>query len=98
MRIADSSSKKETMMRRNDLRGAHEWIGAEELMSSLMVWRLSGRNISRSFRFVIMRVLEGGVGCWRGGTAAISRLRGVREREDVGDDPGLDWFDMLLVV
>lgn len=31
-------------------------------MRSLMVWRLSGRNISRSFRFVIMRVLDGGVG------------------------------------
>lgn len=51
------------MMRLKDLRGAQEWIGAEELMSSLMVWRLSGRNISRSFKFVIIKVLDGGVGC-----------------------------------
>ena len=62
MRIADSSSKKDTMMRRKDLRGAQECIGADEFMRSLMVWRLSGRNISRSFRFVIMSVLDGGVG------------------------------------
>lgn len=59
-------------------------------MSSLMVCRLSGRNISRSFRFVMMRVLDGGVGWLRGGTAEISRLRGVREREDAREDSGLD--------
>lgn len=62
-----------------------------------MVWRLSGRNISRSFRFVIMRVFDGGVGCWRAGTAEISRLRGVREREDAREDSGLDWVAMVLV-
>lgn len=67
-------------------------------MRSLMVWRLSGRNISRSFRFVIMRVLDGGVGCWRAGTAEISRLRGVREREDAREDSGVDWVVMVLVV
>lgn len=98
MWIADSTSKKETMMRRNDLRGAHEWSGAEELMRSLMVWRLSGRNISRSFKFVMMRVLDGGVGWWKGGTAEISRLRGVCEREDGRVDFGVDWIVMMLMM
>lgn len=73
-------------------------MGAEELISSLIVCRLSGLNISRSFRFVIIRVLDGGVGCWRGGTAEISRLRGVRVREDAREDSGLDWVAMVLVV
>lgn len=34
-----------------------------------------------SFRFVMMRVLDAGVGAWYGGTAERSMERGVRERE-----------------
>lgn len=46
----------------------------------------------------MMRVLDGGVGCWRGGTAEISRLRGVREREDAREDSGVDRAVMVTVV
>lgn len=62
MRIADSSFQKDTTILRKDLRGAQVWIGAEALMSSLMVWRLSARKISASWRLVIKSVFEGGVG------------------------------------
>jgi len=98
--MAESSEKKETMMRRKDLRGAQEWIGAEELMRSLMVWRLSGRKISMSWRLVIRRVLEGGVGAWRGGMADRSIERGVREREEGRDDCvelGVDMMMMMMI-
>jgi len=54
-------------MRRKLLSGAHEWIGADELISSLMVWMLSARKISGSFKFVMRSVLDGGVGMARGG-------------------------------
>ena len=48
MRIAESSLKKDTIIRRKDFNGAQEWIGADELMRSLMVCRLSGRKTSAS--------------------------------------------------
>lgn len=35
--MAESSSKKETIMRRKERRGAQEWTGAEALMRSLIV-------------------------------------------------------------
>lgn len=73
-------------MRRKDLRGAKEWIGAEALMRSLMVWRLSGRKISGSWRLVIRRVFDGGVGWMSGGRVERSMERGVLERwEDLGE-------------
>lgn len=76
MRMADSSEKKETMMREKDFKGAQVWMGAEVLISSLMDWRLSGRKISVSLRLVMRRVLDGGVGCVSGG-----RLERSRERD-----------------
>lgn len=49
-------------MRRKDFRGAKVWMGAEVLISSRIVWRLSARKMEASWRLVIRRVLEGGVG------------------------------------
>jgi hypothetical protein len=67
-------------------------------MSSLMVWRLSGRKISASFRFVISRVLEGGVGMDRGGTFERSIDMDVRDAfEDERDKGGELSADMLVV-
>jgi len=65
------------MIRRKDFNGAHECIGAEELMSSLIVWRLSARKTSTSCKFVISRVLDGGVGAMRGGSLERSMLDGL---------------------
>lgn len=79
MRMAESVEKKETIMREKDLRGAQVWMGAEVLIRSLIVWRLSGRKISLSLRFVMRRVLEGGVGCTRGGRLERSRERDLWE-------------------
>ena len=69
-------------MRRKDLSGEKVWIGADELMSSRMVEMLVAWKMDGSLRLVIMRVLLGGVGGWKGGTEERSRERGVRERED----------------
>jgi len=91
MRIEDSSSKNDTIMRRKDLRGAQEWIGAEVLMRSLIVWRLSARKMDASWRLVIMRVFEGGVGWVRGGMLERSMdMLLFRELRDVGRDSGGD--------
>lgn len=97
MRMAESSSKKETMIRRNDLRGAQEWMGAEALTRSLMVWRLSARKISTSWRLVIMSVFDGGVGSCRGGRLERSMDIGVLDPlDDTGrEDGGELWVDML---
>lgn len=73
------------MIRRNDLSGAHEWMGADELIRSLIVWRLSARKISVSCRFVMSRVFDGGVGGCNGGMQERSIDRGVRGREEAGD-------------
>lgn len=99
MRIAESSSKKETIIREKDFKGAQEWIGAEVLMRSLIVWRLSGRKISASFRLVIRRVLEGGVGWVRGGRLVRSRDSDLweprrEERELPVGEVGVDIFDI----
>jgi hypothetical protein len=55
-----------------------------------MVCRFSAWKMDGSFRLVMMRVLDGGVGIWSGGRLERSRERGVREREEVrewfGDD------------
>ncbi len=76
-------------MRRKDLRGAQEWIGAEALMRSLMVWRLSARKISASWRLVISSVFEGGVGCCRGGREERSIDIGVLDPfDEAGRDVG----------
>lgn len=71
-------------MRRKERRGAQEWMGAEALMRSLMVWRLSARKISGSWRFVIKRVFEGGVGIVRGGMVDRSMDIGVRDSLEDG--------------
>ena len=85
-------------MRRNERKGAQEWIGAEALMRSLIVCRLSARKISGSWRFVIRRVLEGGVGIWRGGMVERSMDIGVRDsREEGRDERGELSFDILYV-
>jgi hypothetical protein len=92
--MAEASSKKETMMRRKDLRGAQAWIGAEESMRSLMVWRLSGRKMAVSRRFVMRRVFEGGVGIDRGGTIERSIDMVLRESLEVGRDEGGEVFEV----
>lgn len=86
------------MIREKDLRGAQVWMVAVVLMSSLMVRRLEGRNISLEERFVIIRVLEGGVGVLSGGRLERSRERfGERERREAGlDDLGDDSVDDIL--
>lgn len=98
MRIAEASSKKVTMMRRKERRGAQEWIGAEELIRSLIVWRLSARKISGSWRLVMRRVLEGGVGMERGGIVERSMDIGVRDSLDEGrEERGELSVDILAV-
>jgi len=67
-------------MREKDLSGAQEWMGADVLMSSRIVWRLSARKIVGSLRLVIMSVFEGGVGCVYGGMEERSMESGVLER------------------
>jgi len=51
-------------------------MGAVLEMRSRIVWRLSARKISSDMRFVMIRVLEGGVGCSSGG---------ILERSSVSD-------------
>jgi len=51
MSFADSMSKKETMIRRKDFRGAHVWIGTCWFMSSRISIRFSGRKMTGSSRF-----------------------------------------------
>lgn len=80
--MAESSSKKETIIRLKDLRGAHEWMGAEELIRVRISWRLSARKTRGSERFVIMRVFEGGVGWTIGGMLERSRDIGVLDSRD----------------
>lgn len=73
-------------------------MGAEELMSSLIVWRLSARKISVSCRFVIRRVLEGGVGIDSGGRVDRSILIGVRDSLELGRDEGGELSGDILMV
>jgi hypothetical protein len=75
-------------MRRNDLSGAHEWRGADELIRSLIVCRCSGRKMSRLCRLVMRSVFEGGVGCDSGGSEDKSSESGVRDLNEAGDDLG----------
>lgn len=97
--MAESSSKKETIIRRNERKGAQEWIGALALIRSLIVWRLSARKISGSWRFVMRRVLEGGVGIVRGGMVERSRDIGVRDsREEGREERGDEVSDDILFV
>jgi hypothetical protein len=65
-------------------------MGAEELMRSLMVWILSARKISGSFRFVMRSVFEGGVGIASGGIVERSiDMFAFLDSRDVGrDDAG----------
>jgi len=82
-------------MRRNDFSGAQEWIGAEALIKSLIVWRLSGRKTSRSCRLVMISVFDGGVGVERGGMPERSRdIGGDRETRRGGEFVGdmIIWF------
>ena len=81
-RMAASSSKKETTMRRKDLRGAQLCTGAVCATSSRIVCRLSGRKMAGSCRLVKRRVLEGGVGAWKGG-----RFERSSDREALGRVP-----------
>ena len=73
--MAACSSKKVTMMRRNDLRGDQAKIGAVWLIRSRMVWRLSAEKTSSELMLVKISVLEGGVGWLRAGRLVRSRLR-----------------------
>lgn len=75
-------------MRRKDLRGAHEWIGAEVLMSSRMVWRLSARKTEGSCKLVMRSVFDGGVGICNGGIAERSIDIFALEAREVGRDVG----------
>jgi hypothetical protein len=86
-------------MRLNDLRGAHEWIGAEALTRSLMVWRLSARKISASWRLVIRSVFEGGVGCCRGGIEERSIDIGVLDPlDETGRDVGGELSELSVAI
>lgn len=86
-------------MRLKDLRGAHEWIGAEALMRSLMVWRLSARKISASWRLVIRRVFEGGVGCCSGGREERSIDIGVLDPlDETGRDVGGEFSELSVAI
>lgn len=90
-------------MRRKDFSGAQEWIGAELFMSSRISCRLSARKTSASWRFVMMSVFEGGVGCTRGGMLERSMLIGLdlrlleTGRESGGEvgEVGVDNEDIL---
>lgn len=86
-------------MRLKDLSGAHEWIGAEALMRSLMVWRLSARKISASWRLVMRRVFEGGVGCCRGGIEERSIDIGVLDPfDETGRDAGGELSELSVAI
>jgi len=86
-------------MRRKDLRGAHECIGAEALTRSLIVWRLSARNISGSWRLVIRRVFEGGVGCCSGGREERSIDIGVLDPlDETGRDDGGELSELFVAI
>lgn len=75
-------------MRRKDFIGAHEWMGAELLMSSRIVWRLSARKTEGSWRLVMRSVFEGGVGICNGGIAERSIDILTLDARDVGRDAG----------
>ena len=53
-----------------------------------MVWRLLARKISGSWRFVIRRVFEGGVGMLSGGSVERSIDIGVLDPIEGGRDEG----------
>lgn len=82
----ESVSKKETMMRRKDLSGANEWIGATFSMRPRISCKFSGKKMSVLLRLVKRRVLDGGVGWINGGRSERSRLRLALLREEVEDD------------
>jgi len=90
------------MIRRKDFSGAQEWIGADWLISSLIVSRLSARKISASWRLVIMSVFEGGVGWDSAGTVVRSIDIELRDSLDTGREAGgevsedIFEIDMLL--
>lgn len=82
-------------MRRKDLRGAQEWMGAVALINSLMVWRFSALKISGSCKFVIRSVFDGGEGGVSGGSEERSNERGVLDLDESGEDVGELWLDIL---
>lgn len=73
--MASSSLWKVQMMRRKDFSGEKECREAWLWMAARMEARFAGVNITGSSRLVIMRVLEGGEGCWSGGRLSRSRER-----------------------
>jgi len=86
-------------MRRKLLNGAHEWIGAEELIRSLIVWMLSARKISGSFKFVMSSVFDGGVGLSRGGMVDRSMVMfAFLEARDVERDDAAELSEDILKI
>jgi len=84
--MADSSSKKEMMMRFSDFSGDQAWMGAMLETASRMVWRLSGAKMSRELRLVMISVLDGGVGWTSGGMLERSSdSDALEERVDARD-------------
>jgi hypothetical protein len=71
-------------MRRMEGRGEKELRGATEVIWLRISSRAGGWKTSRSWRSVIRRVLEGGVGWESAGILAISRDRDGR---DLWDEP-----------
>jgi len=65
--VADSTSKKDTMILRNDVRGAQVCMGTCWLIVSRIVVRFVGSKMAISSRFVIKSVFVGGDGLMRGG-------------------------------
>lgn len=86
-------------MREKDFSGAQVWMVAVVLMRSLMVSKLEGRKMSFEFRFVMIKVFEGGVGMESGGILVRSRdSPGDRDRLEAGrEDCGEDSVDMVGV-
>jgi len=64
-----------------------------------MVWRLSARKISASWRLVIRSVFEGGVGCCRGGREERSIDIGVLDPlDETGREEGGELSELSAAI
>src|SRR4051812_36726227 len=84
-------------MRRKDLRGAKMWIVACSLMAVGMDLRTGGGKMSRDCRFVMRRVLLGGVGCERGGRSEKSRDM-LKERRFEGEAEAVGGVEISIAI
>lgn len=92
-------------MRRKDFSGAKEWVVAWASRADFMLARFGAVKIEGSLRLVIIRVLEGGVGCESWGRSLKSReSEGEWRRfvdvvvgESVGEEVGEDMIVVVVV-